>query len=145
MAMIPYPVCTIIFRELQTLLPIKHPVLAFESQLLHRCPLLSESYLPRVNWKVSSLSHTRSLESGDICLLWTIQGQYCFPTSGRIWMDIYIVICICIYIYIYIYTHTVMAKNICTHMIKEGCENESALLILLICYKKNTKIEPFIG
>lgn len=68
----PYPVCITIFRELQTFLPIKHPVLVFESRLLLECPLLSESYLPRVNWKVSCLSHTPSLESGDICLLWTI-------------------------------------------------------------------------
>lgn len=76
----PYAVCTTIFRELQTFLPIKHPVLVFESRLLLGCPLLSESYLPRVNWKVSCLSHTPSLESGDIFLLWTIR------TSTPFWL-----------------------------------------------------------
>jgi len=76
----PYSVCTSIFSELQTFLPIKHPVLVFESQLLLGCPLLSESHLPRVNRKVSCLSHTPSLESGDICLLWTIK------TSSLFWL-----------------------------------------------------------
>ncbi len=46
---------------------------------------------------------------------------------------------VCIYIYVCVYT--VMAKNIAplVNMIKEGCENSSALLILLIFYLKKKK------
>ncbi len=48
---------------------------------------------------------------------------------------------VCIYpnpVYIYIYIYTVMAKisTPLVNMIKEGCENESSLLILLIFYLK---------
>ncbi len=59
---------------------------------------------------------------------------------------LYMYVCVYIYIYIYIYVYVyvyiyvcyiVIGKNIGTllNMIKEGCENVSVLLILLIIYK----------
>ncbi len=52
----------------------------------------------------------------------------------------YMYVCMYIYIYIYIYTYIQSWPKLSAplvNMIKGGCENESALLILLIFYLKN--------
>ncbi len=48
--------------------------------------------------------------------------------------------CTCIYIYIYIHTHTWSELLVpLVNMIKEGCGNKCALLILFIYYLKNSQ------
>ncbi len=55
-------------------------------------------------------------------------------------------VCVYIYIYIYIYIHTQSWSELLApliNMIKEGCENVFALLILLIFILKNHKNRTF--
>ncbi len=61
-------------------------------------------------------------------------------TQYLFWIVNKFTMCVCMYayIYIYIYIYTVMAK-ISAPLIKEGFENESALLIILIFYFKSSK------
>ncbi len=59
-----------------------------------------------------------------------------------VYVCMYVCMYVCIYIYIYIYIYVQSWSELLAplvNMIKEGCENESALLILLIFYLKNSK------